>query len=189
MISGGGHADPCASGAPACPTGHRLVVTYFEQKEALARLFRARLGPSGEIEDLMQDLYLKVAGLDSAMEVRDCRAFLYRLASNLMMDRWRSGRSSAARDGAWRLANHATGGGEDMADAPSAEAVVAGRERLAALMAALTHLPPKTQTVFRLHKFDGLSYAEVAARLEISRSSVEKHMMDALRVLSARVQR
>jgi len=183
MILDGGDAE-----RPG-PSGHRLVATYFEQKEALARLFRARLGPSGEIEDLMQDLYLKVAGLDSAMEVRDCRAFLYRLASNLLMDRWRSGRSSAARDGAWRLTNHATGNSEDIADIPSAEAVVAGRERLGALLAALAELPPKTQTVFRLHKFDGLTYAEVAARLAISRSAVEKHMMDALRVLSARIQR
>jgi RNA polymerase sigma-70 factor (ECF subfamily) len=35
-----------------------------------------------------------------------------------------------------------------------------------------------------MHKFDGLSYAEVAAKFGISRSSVEKHMMQALRALS-----
>jgi RNA polymerase sigma-70 factor (ECF subfamily) len=74
-----------------------------------------------------------------------------------------------------------------MVDAPSAEAVVAGRQRLAALNAAVADLPDKTRTVFSLHKFEGLSYAEVAARLEISRSSVEKHMMDALRMLAAKV--
>ena len=57
------------------------------------------------------------------------------------------------------------------------------------LMTALATLPQKTQAIFRMHKFDGQSYAEVAAQLSISRSSVEKHMMDALRLLSARVQR
>ncbi len=153
----------------------------------MARFFRARLGSGGDVEDLLQDLYLKVVGLDAQTEVRDPRAYLYRLASNLMMDRWRSERRAAARDGAWRIVAHDTEGAEDRADAPSAEAVVAGRQRLAALHAALARLPAKTQTIFRMHKFDGLSYAEVAAQLGISRSSVEKHMMDALRVLSAKV--
>lgn len=166
-----------------------LTDAYFEQREALGRFIQARLGGGIDVEDVLQDLYLKVAGIDAATEVRDARAYLYRLASNLMMDRWRSGRRAAARDGAWRMVSHVTGGTEDAADEPSAEAVVAGRERLAALMKALEALPAKTGTIFRMHKFDGLSYAEVAARLEISRSSVEKHMMDALRVLAARTPR
>lgn len=153
----------------------------------MARFFRARLGSGGDVEDLLQDLYLKVVGLDPETDIRDPRAYLYRLASNLMMDRWRSERRSAARDGAWRLVAHDTEGAEDRADIPSAEAVVAGRQRLAALHAALTHLPEKTQIIFRMHKFEGFSYAEVATRLGVSRSSVEKHMMDALKALSAKV--
>lgn len=166
---------------------HPLIAAYFEHRDALGRFLQARLGTSGDVEDLLQDLYLKVAALDPATEVRESRAFLYRLASNQMMDRWRSGQRSVARDAAWRLANHTIGPVEDVDDAPSAEAVVAGRQKLAALTAAVAQLPDKTRTVFSLHKFEGLSYAEVAIRLEISRSSVEKHMMDALRVLSAKV--
>ena len=169
------------------PDAHPLTTAYLAQREAMARFFRARLGAEGDVEDLLQDLYLKVVALDARTEVRDPRAYLYRLASNLMMDRWRSERRAAARDGAWRIVAHDTEGAEDRVDAPSAEAVVAGRQRLAGLQAALARLPDRTQTVFRLHKFDGLSYAEVAAKLEISRSSVEKHMMDALRFLSTKV--
>ena len=169
------------------PTAHPLIPVYFEQREALARFFRARLGASAEVEDLLQDLYLKVSSLGSEVEVQDARAYLYRLGSNLMLDRRRSQLRSAARDGAWRLATHATSASEDIADTPSPEAVVAGRERLAALVAALEALPTKTSAIFRMHKFDGLSYAEVASRLGISRSSVEKHMMTALKVLAAKV--
>jgi len=119
--------------------------------------------------------------------VREPRAYLYRLASNLMMDRWRSGRRSAARDAAWRTVTHESGPAGDLDDAPSAEAVVAGRERLGILLAALEDLPEKTKTIFRLHKFDGFSYGEVAENLNVSRSTVEKHMMDALRILAAKV--
>jgi len=171
------------------PTGPTLTEVYFEQREALARFLRARTGGAPDVEDLLQDLYLKTSQVEPSMEVRDPRAFLYRLASNLLLDRRRSGQRAGARDGAWRMLTHATSGAEDIDDAPSAEAVVAGRERLAALVAALETLPAKTSAIFRMHKFDGLSYAEVAARLDISRSSVEKHMMDALKILAARAPR
>lgn len=169
------------------PAAQDLIAAYLEQREQLGRFFRARLGPQADVEDLLQDLYMKVSVVAPSHEVREPRAFLYRLASNLMMDRLRSSRRSAVRDGAWRLVTHATDRSEDTDDAPSAEAIVAGRQRLARLTAAVETLPAKTAKVFRLHKFEGLSYAEVAVRLEISRSSVEKHMMDALRYLSAKV--
>lgn len=166
-----------------------LVAAYLEHRDALARFFRARLGAQADVEDLLQDLYLKVSGAGSDPDVRDPRAWLYRAASNLMLDRLRSTRRAAMRDGAWRRVSHVEGPVEDVHDAPDAERVVAGRERLAVVVAALEALPPRTQQVFRLHKFEGLSYAEVATRLAISRSSVEKHMMDALRHLTRQAPR
>jgi RNA polymerase sigma factor (sigma-70 family) len=181
---GTAHEEPQPLTAQPAST---LLTTYFEQREAMRRFVQARLGSAADIEDVLQDLYLKVDGMDPSPEIREPRAFLYRLASNLIMDRWRSTRRSAARDGAWRSLAHGPAQVEDVDDAPSAEAVVAGRQRLAALMSALARLPDKTQTIFRLHKFEGLSYAEVAGRLGISKSTVEKHMMEALRVLAAKV--
>ncbi|MFC5344422.1 RNA polymerase sigma factor [Brevundimonas staleyi] len=172
--------------APPAPA---LLTTYFEQREAMRRFFQARLGPAADVEDLLQDLYLKVVGIDADAEVREPRAYLYRLASNLMMDRWRSGRRSSARDAAWRNVAHVAGPTEDLDDAPSAEAVVLGREKLAILLQAVDALPDKTRAIFRLHKFYELSYAEVARNLSVSKSTVEKHMMSALKVLTAKVGR
>ena len=160
--------------------GGDLFAVYLEQREALSRFFRARLGTQADVEDLLQELYLKLQAAPD-VEVREPRAYLYRLASNLMMDRWRSGMRSAARDGAWAALHQG-----EADEAPSAEAVVAGRQGLAAVSAALADLPEGTQTVFRLHKFEELSYAEVAARLGVSRSTVEKRMMQALKALTAR---
>lgn len=162
------------------PNSQDLFAVYLEQRDALSRFFRARLGGQADVEDLLQELYLKLQAAPD-VEVREPRAYLYRLASNLMMDRWRSGTRAAARDGAWAALHQGA-----IDDAPSAEAVVAGRQRLAAVSAGLEGLPERTRTVFRLHKFEELSYAEVAARLGISRSSVEKHMMQALKALMTR---
>lgn len=171
------------------PAAHPLIAAYLEQREELARFCRARLGgASGDVDDVLQDIYIKVSALDPDPPPDNPRAFLFRLTSNLLMDRWRSSHRATNRDTQWRQINHEVGAAEDLDAAPSAEAVVAGRERLARLVAALDALPPKTQTVFRLHKFDGVSYADIAAQLGVSRSSVEKHMMDALRVLARKVQ-
>ena len=80
-----------------------LVEAYFAYREDLQRFIAARLGRSGQdVDDVLQDLYLKASVVGPEAQVRDPRAYLYRLASNLMMDRWRSGRRAAARDGAWR---------------------------------------------------------------------------------------
>jgi len=171
------------------PDAHPLIAAYLKQREDLARFCRARLGgASGDVDDVLQDVYLKVSSLDPDVRPDNPRAFLFRLTSNLLMDRWRSAQRAAARDSEWRQINHETGPGEDLDAGPSAEAVVAGREKLTRLISALETLPSKTQTIFRLHKFDGVSYGDIAAQLSISRSSVEKHMMDALRSLARKVQ-
>jgi len=60
---------------------------------------------------------------------------------------------------------------------------MAARQRLAQLTARLTTLPTKTQEAFRLHKFEGLSHAETAARMGVSRSAVEKYISAALKHL------
>jgi len=166
-----------------------LLETYFEQREAMTRFFRARMGREAEVEDLLQELYLKVAELDPGHpDIQSPRAYLYRLASNLLVDRWRAWQRSRVRDSAWRMMNSTPGVSEDVDDAPSPEAVVLDRDRLDQLLRVIATLPQRTRTIFRLHKFEGVSHADVAKRLDISRSSVEKHMMDALRALAEKME-
>lgn len=63
------------------------------------------------------------------------------------------------------------------------ERVFEGKEKIARLVAGLESLGERTRTVFVLNRFEGMSYAEVAATLGISVSAVEKHIMKALRHL------
>jgi RNA polymerase sigma-70 factor (ECF subfamily) len=161
-----------------------LLEAYFERRAALRRFFQAKLGASAaEADDLLQDLYLKLAQGNPPEAIASPGAYLYRLANNLTLDRARANRRALQRDAAWRLAYHRAGPAEDLADLPEADAALMARERLAKLMKALDTLPPQTQRVFRLHKFDGLSYGETAERLGVSKSAVEKHMTTALKRL------
>jgi RNA polymerase sigma-70 factor (ECF subfamily) len=156
----------------------------LEKRASLVRFFTLRTSSPAEAEDIVQDIYLKIARVEST-SVESAAAFLYRLGMNAMLDRVRARRRRTARDGAYYDA-HVGGspGDEPEADAPDPEAVIEARRRLKALLASVKELPDQCRKVFVMHKIDGLSYAEVAAALGISRSAVEKHMMAALRKLA-----
>lgn len=165
-----------------------LAAVYLERREDMRRFFLARLNGRGDVEDLVQELYLKVQAVTEE-PIENPQAYLYRLASNLMLDRLRQARRAGARDTEWRRTNHAAVGILDVADTPDAESTVIARQRLEKLSKALEALSPLTQRVFRLHKFEGLTHAETAERLGISRSAVEKHVSLALSHLVTRVGR
>lgn len=177
------------SGSPprsSPPSDTPLLRLYGEKRPNLIRFFAARLRSIAEAEDLVQDLYLKVQAAGDLEARDDGSALLFRMANNLMLDRLRAQTRASARDERWRDAETTAMGGDPIADVPSAEDVVSGRQRLAAMMAAVETLPPKTAQAFRLHKLQGLSHAETATAMGISRSAVEKHVSAALKALLAR---
>ena len=164
-----------------------LLDAYFDRREDLRRFFAARFGSPEQAEDLVQDLYLKVKAMDPAQPIDNPGGYLYRLAMNMMLDQTRAQSRSSVRDAAWRQVHHQTRGDEDVADEPDMEGALTARRRLAVLLAALDDLPLQTQRVFRLHKFEGLTHAETAARLGMSRRMVEKHISNALKKLLSRM--
>lgn len=163
-----------------------LVAAYLARRQDLLRFFILRLGSAAAAEDLVQDVYLRISA-GGIGPVDNPMAYLYRLGSNLMLDRLKQQRRSVARDDAWQLSRHTFAGEEAIADIAPADEAVAARERLRQLMAALDELPPQCRKAFRLHKLDGLSHAETAAAMGISRSAVEKHISAALKFLLARL--
>ena len=167
--------------------GQSLLDTYLARRPELVRFFALRLRSPAAAEDVVQDIYVRLTALDPKAEIYNPVGYLYRLGSNLMLDRLRGDRRTAVRDASWRDSNRTLVGAEEIADEPDAEQAVAARQRLAAVVAAMRELPAQTQRVFRMHKFDGLSHPEVAQALGISRSAVEKHVMAALKLLSTRL--
>lgn len=154
-----------------------LLETYLEKRQALVRFFAARLKSVGAAEDLVQELYLKLAALDPAEEIGNPSAFLYRAAQNLMLDRQRQDRRTGLRDGAWQEAQELRTG------EPAADDALAARRKLVRLSAIVEEMPAKMKEAFRLHKLDGLSHAETARSMNVSVSAVEKHISAALKLL------
>ncbi|MFD1191173.1 MULTISPECIES: RNA polymerase sigma factor [Phenylobacterium] len=167
---------------------HPLLAAYLARRDELVRYFRVRLRSESAAEDLVQDLYLKITPPPEE-EILNPGAYLYRLGTNLMLDRLKQQRRAGRRDADWRDSQTASAGGQDIADAPPADEVVAARQRLARIMEAVDSLPAPVKEAFRLHKLEGLSHAETAQAMGVSRSSVEKYLMASLKRIAARVGR
>ena len=160
-----------------------LVALYMTRRADLIRFFTLRTASLEEAQDIVQDIYLKIVDLPSD-GVQNHAAFLYRLGTNVMIDRIRQKRRSAAREEAYFDIVVDVNNQIGRAEASAQEVAIDARRRLARLLAAIEALPPRRRQVFVMHKLDGLSYAEIAARLNVSRSAVEKHMMAALKRLA-----
>jgi len=158
------------------PSG--IIQIYTEIRGELLRFLTARLGDAAAAEDALQDLWLRLQASDIG-PVANGRAYLYRAAQNIALDAVRARQRGTARDRQWASA-HSGPGAEPVDLAPNAEADMLAREEAAALASAIAALPEAAGRAFRLHKLDGLSHAEVAARLGISRSGVEKHIAVAM---------
>ncbi|WP_304187001.1 RNA polymerase sigma factor [Phenylobacterium aquaticum] len=181
---------PKLAGEPqdrAAESNSDLLRHYLEKRANLVRFFAARLGSATAAEDLAQDLYLKVAALPVAEVIQNPTALLYRMGSNLMLDRLRQERRTVVRDSAWRRSATTQLGDEEIQDEPPADEALAARQRLALLLRELESLPPRMRRAFQLHKLEGLSHLETARAMGISVSAVEKHVSGALKALLSRL--
>lgn len=165
-----------------------LVAAFLARRAALQHYFARRVGEA-EAEDLVQEIYIRIAGLPDD-EIHSPGGYLYRLGNNIMLDRLRQSQARAARDHAWRDTHHVvTEGGEDVSDSVPADEALIARDQVRRMHRALAELPDAVQQSFRLHKLEGLSHSEVAERMGVSRSLIEKHMMRALRHLMKKLDR
>lgn len=125
-------------------------------------------------EDLLQEAFVRLQEYSARAPVENAGAFLMRTAINLSHDERRRGRFRHAVDPADRAVLELSD------ENPLQDEVFATRERLRAVQRALALLPPRTREVFLMRRVDGLKYSEIAQRLEISVSAVEKHVAKAV---------
>jgi RNA polymerase sigma factor (sigma-70 family) len=165
-------------------TSNGLAALFTIHRSELLRFLAARCGDRDEAQDLIQELWIK-AGSAAAAPIANGRAYLFRMANNLVLDRRRSQHRTMARDRIWLSEGSGDeGAGFNRADpaAPPDEALVRKQER-ALIEHAIAKLPPGAQRALRLHRIDGHPQSEVAAIMGISRSGVEKHLALAMRHL------
>jgi len=151
-----------------------LLAVEAHYQELMA-FVRRRVGCPALAADILQETWLKVAALDPAQAaVENPRAYLYRVAGSLAVDRLRQDRVRM------RYVSHEPAPSDVPSLEPPADEVVQGREEIALLEAALRELPETCRSAFLLYKGHGLSMKEVGARLGLSPRTVEKHIARAI---------
>lgn len=165
-------------------THDQLELAYGVHRADLMRLLLARVGDQAEAEDLLQELWLKVRQNPSG-PVQHGKAYLFRMAQNLVIDRLRERHRRMARERRWsdETTDFPAAGSEPIDRCGTAEDAMLDREEIAALVSAIASLPEGARRAFELHKLQGMSHGEVAAVLGISKSGVEKHMAVAMKYL------
>lgn len=149
---------------------HALYLRYVgEIRHYLAR----RLSSTETAADLAQETFIRLLRGRPAEPIDDPRAYLYRIAANLATDHLRS----SARTPPTVPDEHPDHAHDPM---PGPEHTLLARDELRRLARAIDELPSRRREIFLLHKFEGLSHAEIAARLGIAKNTVMVQMMKAL---------
>ncbi len=152
---------------------------FREHNAALLRFIAAKIGSTSEAREIAQEAYVHLLQLDQPEAISYLRAFLFRTAANLAVDRLRQrGRR-----------RHVT----PLTDADiatfelSPEREIAGQQSMAILLRAVEELPAKCRQAFLLHRFHELHVDEIAARMDIGACMVRRYIARALEHLRLRV--
>src|SRR5512142_2060557 len=87
--------DKLAEVAPADGAARAAVIErlFREHNEALVRFLRGRVGSHSEALEVAQEAYVRLLSLDQPGAVSYLRAFLFKTAANIAIDRHRRDRS------------------------------------------------------------------------------------------------
>jgi len=132
-----------------------------------------------EAEDLIQDAFLKMQEYcERGGQVRQPEGFLVRtvlrLAANARRDAHRNLYYEEPVENLTLIVD----------TTPTPDEVLAGDQCLERMRDALDAVSRRTRDVFFMQRLDGLSYAQIAQRLSVSVSAVEKHIASALAILA-----
>jgi RNA polymerase sigma-70 factor (ECF subfamily) len=143
---------------------------FISLRSSLALAVRGIVPPK-EVEDIVQETYVRAIQNTKKDTVLEPKAFLFTIAKNLALD--------YAKRAEHRLASHI-----DPAESLDTAALrlnptlddAASREEFAIFCEAVRHLPVQRRRIFVLKRVYGYSQKEIAAQLDISEKTVERHL-------------
>lgn len=157
------------SSSPADGTPRDPIFFKREQREALTRFATRYLGNVDDAEDAVQEVFVKV--LESDCEPRDARAWSYRIARNVCLNRLRA---AGRRRDADRLATGVDVPLEELGQLTRLMNLEQGQQAVG----ALDRLSEAQREVLVLRYLDGLDRTEIATVLDLPVSVVKSRLFE-----------
>ncbi|PHQ64321.1 MAG: RNA polymerase subunit sigma-24 [Sphingobium sp.] len=157
----------------------RIFIYHAQHRRYALSLVRQK----DEAEELVQEAYARLFGLNDWTSIANPHAFTMRIIRNLAIERFR--RADVVRIDQNMLLNTLDLADED----PTPDVVAMDRSELDHVVKVMQDMPPRMREAIYLRRIEGLPPAQVAERMNISVSTVETHLVKALRLLVQRLDR
>jgi RNA polymerase sigma factor (sigma-70 family) len=162
-------AVPPAEEASAAVRHMTALARLFEEhNHALHSFLMARLGNEQEVREVAQEAYARLLQLDHPGTVSFPRAYLFKTAVNIAVDRTRQRRSRERLD---RVLSE-----EELVESTTPDRHLLASEDLAMVEKALCELPPKYRRAFVLKRFHEWAPEEIARELGIGTRMVRNYI-------------
>ena len=149
----------------------RIAEVIQRERRRLFHFIRTRVDDEGDAEDILQDVFFELIEAYRLMKpVEQAGAWLYRVARNRIIDRFRKRRPEAHGEVSLNAGDEGTLLLEELLPSPDAgpEAIYARRVLLEEIKAALEELPEEQRDVFIAHEIDGRSFKQLAEETGLS---------------------
>jgi len=161
-------------------TNAPLEEVFTSHAQGLVRFLYRKVKNWEDAEDIAQNAFIRIQRLTQTGELDNPKAYLYQTASNLAIDKIRREKLHNAYIQSEMLdSNSAVQPVETDTYCP--ERQLRARQQLARVETALQQLPHKCRQAFMLHRVRNMSYNDIAHEMNVSVSSVEKYILQALK--------
>jgi len=148
-------------------TESKLHNVYMLFRDSVTKMV-ASIVPSKEVEDILQETYVRICQLPEPENIEKPKSFLYTTARNLAFDHLKRAETRLSDEFQEESEVHGLG------DVTFEQAV--SQKEFSTFCEAVRELPQQCRRVFVLKKIYGYSQKEIAEQLAISQSTVEKHI-------------
>ncbi|MFT6990744.1 MAG: RNA polymerase sigma-70 factor (ECF subfamily) [Paraglaciecola sp.] len=158
------------------------ILTEFNNNQLSLRSFISRyvISPQ-DIDDVSQETFLRAYKAEKEKEIEHPKAFLFRIAKNLMLSEF----SRKARKITDYIEDYE--GSEELLDTENLESNVMAQQKLGIYCEAVASLPTQCRRVIVMKKVYGMQNKEIARRLDLSVSTVEKHLTKGISRLNSTI--
>ena len=156
--------------AHPCKVSRWFTQEVQQHEPALRAYLRGRFPDLRDIDDVVQETYIRVLRLKEHGSVRSPKAFLIATARNLAVDVFRK-RNATPVDSLAILDDFPV-----VEDRNGSVGAFSHEQELQLLDEAVQNLPEKCRQIIILKKIEGLSYEEIELRLGISRNTISAQL-------------